>query len=479
MIERTFNLQDCVRMAKKRYRLILLISLVTVFAVLLVSFITSPTYEAVTSLRVKVPRGLATSLLSDMPGGSPLDARQNLANYVEMLKSRTVVQPVIDKVYADEDDSPRYEQLIKTINVIPSKTADILYLRVQARSPEEAQLIANELSDTLISLLTAEQGAVREFIGQRLKESKLELEKAEGVLEEYKRMQKMIAPDVQSKAMLDKVIGIDKLKSENIVNLMSAQARLSSIEQQLAGEKPGFIADNPLIQQYKSKLADLEVELVSTLPKYSDSHPKIISLRAAIAEAKAKLNAEAALVVNADAASGNAIHQNLLQGKITAEAEVAATMAQKAAIENIIASSEKEMLALPAKEQGISRLMREALVAQEIYIMLDKRYEEARINEVMRPSDVQVLDAAVVPELPIKPRIVLNGVIGAILGLFIGIVLSLIIEYKNWTIRNDAEAKQLLNLPVMGIVPDLDKITFSKKELFWTRIRELLSQKRS
>ncbi|MBP2664398.1 MAG: lipopolysaccharide biosynthesis protein, partial [Firmicutes bacterium] len=331
------------------------------------------------------------------------------------------------------------------------------------------------LSDTLISLLTAEQGAVREFIGQRLKESKLELEKAEGALEEYKRTQKMIAPDVQSKAMLDKVIGIDKLKAENRVNLMSTQARLSSIEQQLAGEKPGFIADSPLIQQHKSKLADLEVELVSALPKYSDSHPKVISLRAAIDEVKTKLKAEAALVVNAEAASGNTIHQNLLQAKITSEAEVAATMAQKAAIENIIASSEKEMSALPAKEQGISRLMREALVAQEIYIMLDKRYEEARINEVMRPSDVQVLDAAIVPELPIRPRIVLNAVIGAILGLGIGIVLSLILEYKNWTIRNEEEAKQLLNLPVMGIVPDMDKIIVGRKGPFWNRIRALFS----
>ena len=477
MIQRTINLQDCVAIAKKRFSLILRASLIVLLVSLIISFMISPTYEAETSLRVKLPVGLATSLLSDIPGGSVLDTRQNLANYTEMLKSRTVVQPVIDKVYADEneDDVPRYEKLVKTINVQPSKTANILYLRVQARSPEYAQLIANTLSDTLISLLTAEQGAVREFIGQRLKESKLELEKAEGALEEYKRTQKMIAPDVQSKAMLDKVIGIDKLKAENRVNLMSTQARLSSIEQQLAGEKPGFIADSPLIQQHKSKLADLEVELVSALPKYSDSHPKVISLRAAIDEVKTKLKAEAALVVNAEAASGNTIHQNLLQAKITSEAEVAATMAQKAAIENIIASSEKEMSALPAKEQGISRLMREALVAQEIYIMLDKRYEEARINEVMRPSDVQVLDAAIVPELPIRPRIVLNAVIGAILGLGIGIVLSLILEYKNWTIRNEEEAKQLLNLPVMGIVPDMDKIIVGRKGPFWNRIRALFS----
>lgn len=454
-----------------------MISLVGLLAAILINLMVPPTYEAVTSLRVKVPRGLATSLLSDMPGASTADSRQNLANYAEMLKSRTVVQPAIDRVYANENVVPQYEQLVGRINVQPSKTADMLYVRVQARTPDEAQLIANALSDSLISLLTAEQGAVREFIGQRLQESKQELEKAESALEQYKRTQKMVAPDVQSKAMLDKMIGIDKLKAENRVNLMAAQAKLSSIDNQLAGEKPGFIADNPLIQQYKSKLADLEVELVSTLPKYSESHPKVISLRAAIEEVKAKLKNEAALVVNADAASGNAIHQNLLQGKITAEAEVAATTAQRSALDSIIAASDKELSALPAKEQGITRLMREAQVAQEIYIMLDKRYEEARINEVMRPSDVKVLDPAIVPQVPIKPNIVINAFIGALIGLFAGTTVALFLELTNWTIRNEQEAMELLSLPVIGIIPDFAK-PVTKKELLWHKIRKLFFRRK-
>lgn len=470
MIPRTINLQDCLVIVKKRFSLISNVTLACLLFSILISFMLSPTYEAETSLRVKVPRGLADSLLSDIPGSSPLDARQNLANYAEMLKSRTVVQPVIDKVFAEDDDAPGYEQFVKRINVQPSKTADILYLRIQAPTPEEAQLIANTLSETLISLLTAEQGTVREFIGQRLSESKQELEKTESALEKYKRTQKMVAPDVQSKAMLDKMTGIDKLKAENKVNVMAAQAKLSSIENQLAGEKPGFVADNPLIQQYKSKLADLEVELASTLPKYSENHPKVISLRAGIEEAKEKLKAEAMLVVNADAASGNTVHQNLLQEKITAEAEVAAATAQSSAIESIIAASDKELSALPAKEQGITRLMREAQVAQEIYIMLDKRYEEARINEVMRPSDVKVLDPAVAPDKPIRPRKVLNAIIGVFLGMFTGTLLALYLELTNWTIHNDQEAKELLHLPVLGIIPDFGKMIVIKEETRWHKI---------
>ncbi len=298
-----------------------------VIIALLISFITPPTYEAVTSLRIKPPQSLAKSLLAD-PGEDPsLNTQKTMATYAEMLKSRTVVQAVIDQTKADIKDPPTYEQLVGTITIQPAKDADILYVRVQSYSPEEAQLIANTLTGTLISLVTS--GVVREFIGQRLKESKQELEQAEAGLEKYKREQKMIAPDVQSKAMADKFSALDKLIAENAVNMAAAQAKHDSVQQQLAGEKPGFIADSPLIQQYKNKLADLEIELAKTLPQYTDSHPKVASLRAAIAETRSKLNIEAARVVNAEAASGNPIHQSLLQEEITAAAETAAASAQK------------------------------------------------------------------------------------------------------------------------------------------------------
>ncbi len=72
--------------------------------------------------------------------------------------------------------------------------------------------------------------------------------------------------------------------------------------------------------------------------------------------------------------------------------------------------------------------MREVQVAQEMYIMLDKRYEEARINEVMQPTDVKVLDAAVDPQSPVKPRRKQNVVIGGIMGLLMGTAGGLFVE---------------------------------------------------
>lgn len=461
MTQLTSDLRSYRWFIRKGYRIILATCMIGVALASIIALATPSLYEAVTSLRIKQPQELP---LFPGTGSQNLNAKQTVANYAAILKSRTVVQAAIDQIYKDKGNSPRYEQVISGITISPAKEADVLYITVQSRSPEDAQLLANSLSETLVALLANEQGVAREFIGQRLKESRYELERAEGELERYKRDQKMIGADVQSKAIADKLSILDKMSAENTVNLVTAQAKLSNAEQQLAGQKPGLVADNALIQQHRAKLADLEVELASVLPKYADSHPKVASLRAAIAETRSKLNTEVARVLNAEAASGNQINQTLLQEKIMAEADIAAAFAQKNAIKAILANSEKDMASLPAKEQGITRLLRDVQVAQEMYIMLDKRYEEARINEVMQPKEVKVLDAAIIPTAPVKSQKMISLLVGALLGLFAGIGAVCIIEYTKRPILTDQEAKGLLGLPVLGIIPDFSTDSNSLRE---------------
>ena len=105
----------------------------------------------------------------------------------------------------------------------------------------------------------------------------------------------------------------------------------------------------------------------------------------------------------------------------------------------------------------MGRVMRDALVAQEIYSMLAKRYEEARISEVMQPTDAQVVNPAVEPDQRIRPRRTLNVAIAAILGLFCGLGAAFFLEYMNRTIRTTDDVKEYLGLPVLGAIPDIEK----------------------
>ncbi|MDR3560090.1 MAG: GumC family protein [Negativicutes bacterium] len=476
MDEKTIDLKEFIKVVKKRQKIIKNVFMAIVLTVAIISFIIPSTYEAETTLRIKQPKGLGDSLLADLPMGSPMMTKQQMATYAEILKSRTVVQAVIDITQINKEEPPEYEDMLKRITTQQVKDTEILKVTVKAKSPAEAQYVANTLVETFLSRMTnlvrSEQTVVREFIGDRLQESKRELERAEAALEQYKREQKIVAPEEETKAMVDRLASINGMVADNAVGLASSQAKLSSVQDQIGRQNPGFIADSPLIQQYKGKLAELEVELVGLKQNYTDKHPRVMATRAAIAETKNKLNTEIARVISAEAPSMNPIHLGLLQAKIQSEAEIAAAVAQRSAIDKILAQGEQELFKLPSKEQGLARVMRDTLTAQDIYSMLSKRYEEARISEVMQPTDVQVIDVAVTPEKPVSPRKLLNVVIAAILGLFAGTSLAFIQEYLNRTVRNTEDVKRYLDLPVLGSIPEYEQNGKMIKNIgLWQKLR--------
>ena len=458
MDESTIDLKELLRILRKRRFFIINVFLIAVFSAVLISFLTPPTYEAETVVRVKQSKGLADSLLADLPMGNTMATQQLMSTYAEILTSRTVLQMVIDKTVMPPDKKPlTYETLGKRITTEPIKNTELLKISVDAPSAVESQRLANLLVDSFIKrmifLTREEQTEVRKFIGGRLKDAKNELNRAEDALERFKRAEKIVSPDDEIKAMVTQMSSINQLAAQNIVNKAASQAKLQSVNKQLAGQKPSFIADNPLIQQYKSKLADLEVQLVGLLQQYTDNYPQVIALRASIEETKVKLNQEITRVVNSEAVSANPLYQNLMIDRLQAQAEIAAADSQAKALAGIVSQNETQLVQLPAKQQSLGRLMLQDNLAQQIYVMLANRYEEARISEVMQPTDIQIIDEAVAPDKPIKPKKTLNVLIAAFLGLFAGTGLAFMIEYLNKTIRDTEDVRLYLDLPVLGSIP--------------------------
>ena len=479
MDEETIDLRDILRILKKRSGLILRFFFGAALLALVISLVWPKTYEAESTLRIKQAKGLGNSLLGDVMGGSSMATKQLMSTYSEILKSRTVVTSVIEQVYGElpENEKPDYDTMLKRITTQPVKDTEILKVKVTARTAEESALLTDTLvatfNDRLTELVRTEQRAVRGFIGERLAEARKELEKAEADLTKYKSEQKILAPAEETKALVAKLSDFDKLAASNKVALSMAQAKLNTADTQLAGQHPGFVADNPTIQQYKTGLVENEVKLVELLQRYTEKHPQVVTTRKTIAQIKTNLVDEAAKVAKVQAPSSNVVFQGLLTSRIQAEAEVAAAGAQQQAIRRVMAEGESEVAKLPAKEQGLTRLLRDAAVAQEIYVMLAKRHEEARIAEVMEATDVQLVDVATVPEKPIKPRVVLNTIIGALLGLFGGLGLAFALEYLNRSIRTAEDVRQYLELPVLGNIPDFDRPA-EKTASAWQKLRQRL-----
>ena len=426
--------------------------------------VATPVYESQALLRVKQPKGIGTSLLEAMPMGNAMANTQLMNTYAEILKSRSVIVPVIEKIEEPNKEGkfPAYEGYVKgKVATAPFKDTEIMQLTVRANTAEKAQkansLIVEGFLNRLTELSRDQQKATRGFIEERTATAKKELKDAEDKLTEYKKANDIIAPDDAVKLATEKMGMVDKLNAENRVALATANARLASTNAQLNGEAAS-IADNKSIQLYNTQLAQLEGERISYLDKYTAQHPKVEQVEQEIANLKQKINSEINKVASLQAPSDNPVHQQLLAAKFQSEAEASVAQSNLAKLAQIDSDNKTDLRNLSDKEQEFVNLMRDVTVANEIYVMLAKRVEEAKVAEASVATEVQVVDSGTLPEKPAKPKKALTLILAALLGALASSGFVVVRELLNRTIKNSDDVANYLDLPVLGSVPDMNDL---------------------
>ena len=426
--------------------------------------VATPVYESQALLRVKQPKGIGTSLLEAMPMGNAMANTQLMNTYAEILKSRSVIVPVIEKTEEPNKEGkfPAYAGYVKgKVATAPFKDTEIMQLTVRANTAEKAQkansLIVEGFLNRLTELSRDQQKATRGFIEERTATAKKELKDAEDKLTDYKKANDIIAPDDAVKLATEKMGMVDKLNAENRVALATANARLASTNAQLNGEAAS-IADNKSIQLYNTQLAQLEGERISYLDKYTAQHPKVKQVEQEIANLKQKINSEINKVASLQAPSDNPVHQQLLAAKFQSEAEASVAQSNLAKLHQIDNDNKEDIRNLSDKEQEFVSLMRDVTVANEIYVMLAKRLEEAKVAEASVATEVQVVDTATLPTAPVAPKKAMTLLLAALLGILASSGFVVVRELLNRTIKNSDDVANYLDLPVLGSVPDINDL---------------------
>ncbi|SEH30786.1 Uncharacterized protein involved in exopolysaccharide biosynthesis [Selenomonas sp. KH1T6] len=417
-----------------------------------------PVYESDALLRIKQQQGnpSVTGLVESLGGGTVPTRKERMSTYAEILRSRNVMEPVIEA-----NGGGSYEAFTGRVMTTPLKDTEILKVTVSDTDPARAQELNKEIMDSFLSRLTVlsheEKKVTKEFLEGRVTEADTALTEAEDKLQKYQLDQKFVSPEEHLKELISRLSSIKKEEEANKVDLAAAQAGYQSVSGQLSSYGSA-LADNATIRQYNTKLADLEVERIGYLEKYTAEHPKMVAINEKIAEARRARDAEVSRVASQAGPSENSVQQSLLRDALMNQAKIAVDNSKAAALAAANASAEEELSAMPAKEQGFVRAQRDVNVAQDIYTMLYKRLEDAKIAEVMVPNEVQLIDEPTLPESPVRPHkrkvIMLFGVLGLLAGL-LSVIVPLMLRRR---IDSPADVEAFLEMEVIGSVPDFDSL---------------------
>ena len=290
--------------------------------------------------------------------------------------------------------------------------------RVRDRAQRELDFIEQRL-DSAMTLLQESSQEIRSF-----KESSAFMNltiQEQQLLNNFERTdERMQAFIAQEDALHALAVSLEESGVEG-VDLVSFMAVLP------AGGNPQIrrIADD--IQERKN-----EIQVLITEEGKTGDHPQVIAVRAQLATRESELR--------------SAVAENLvvLSGQIEDE---------QSQLNRIRADQAN----FPELENRLDELNIQLGLDQETVRFLTSQQYQAQITSAAASAYVNVVDSAS-GAYPVTTGGQTNLLLGAILGLILGIGAAFFLEYLDRTVRTSADVEMLLSIPVLGIIPRLRKI---------------------
>ena len=413
---------------------------------LIAGFVWPKTYESTTTVQTRMTGSQLAAGSGAMAAAAALGIGGTASptlNYVELMKSNTVLQPIIDELDWPEDDKEFLtpEKFAKkNLTIENTKRTNLIKVTAKGKTPEEAQMISQHVVDNFLDMMTGmnkeTQSLLVQFLNERIDQAKQESDDAAQKFATYQKEHKIYDPETQAKGLIGQLQAYDDAISKMQVQAESGQAQLdmanAKLNEMRAGSQAYNINDNETVQGIRKQIVAKQVELVGLEQKYTENHPSVIAAQDQLSKLQQSLANEVNAVVSSNATSLNPAQAELLKTQAQAQATVATAQASEAAIKSQRDSKQKELGDLPSGVVDYLELERDAKIKNEVYVNLVKQCEQSRVQQAMDSMDIQVVDPADLPfaERPVWPRKKIIVLVGLGIGILISLVYSVVLYKK-------------------------------------------------
>ncbi len=128
-------------------------------------------------------------------------------------------------------------------------------------------------------------------------------------------------------------------------------------------------------------------------------------------------------------------------------------IAQTATIKQKIEELNQTLKSVPDVQRQYLQLSRDVEVNTQLYTSLLNSYQQLKVAKAGEIGTVRIIDTAVEPVAPIKPKKAIILALSLIVGGFIGVLLALVRNLMRHGIRSANEIETTLGLPVYATVP--------------------------
>ena len=314
----------------------------------------------------------------------------------------------------------------------------ILEITATSTKPREAQDLANTTAEAYRdynkSLRTSRVTEARRFIENQLKDVEARSRRTEAEIWAFREANRIVAPGAESSVLMSvftQVRGdIEKTRQQR-TELESIQQRLAALDAASPTDRVFIETSNPAMQKLQGTLSELQLERNNLAVEVTDRHPRLQAFDDRIREVRAEMRREVA-------------------------AQIAMLRNREEFLNRQIGELQQKNRELPTLELSLQRLQREAKTNDDLLALLKTKHQEALIKEAEQIEEVSIVRPATEPDAPIGGDATNTMMVGAVLGLAIGLVLAFVRENLDTSIGTIEDVETYLGVPVLGVVPHID-----------------------
>ena len=326
------------------------------------------------------------------------------------------------------------------IKIAPIHETNLVSIQSTTAQPELSQRLANAHALGFIEHLQRERQEVittnLQLLQRQAQDLKARVTAAEQQLSSYAATNKIFtAGDATAQITNARQIeSLSTLLAEATGKRIKTESLLAEVQNKKVEDLS--VTDDEGTRQLRTSLQQAQSEYATLNSKMTPAHPAMLELKAKISSLKQAINDERKTALRAIQIQfqNERSAEQRLKAQIDGEKGLAHDMSKQLIQYNVLA--------------------KEASSLRDLYQAVLKQVKEIEISASSAASTVFVTDYASLPTSPSAPKTNLIVTLFAILGVALGLVLALILEAFDTTLKSTEDIQGALDLPLLGAVPE-------------------------
>ena len=447
---------DYWRVLRIRLPLIILIFLLVVITTGVITYFLPKQYASGSTMQIK-QNDTYMRVFDDRGGGGGFDPRF-ITTQFEIIQRKEILYPVIEglgleqkwkKLHGIGSKEQAFFRLQRMIDVREIRNTELIQITVYSTDRQEAADIANRIAEEYRTRRVGEQQRV---INQSLEQLQEEVAKQSRKVDEFRAEAQRIRIENQ----------IQDLNPDSVEDPMQAANQvLLSVEQQVSDERLKIASLKAKYDQINRLTDDQIMRSITTLDVPDPTINQMLPQYQEVCSEEAKL-------LNSGLGPNHPTVRSLRAKKEVMEKQLAAQISSlRSSLEANLRIAEESMKELEARltesqtvQQNSKTRAAGYYEAKNNYIQAKKVLEAAELRlstEAMQrtmPQDpAMIWERAEPAEYPSRPRVLVNMLLGVVVGIGFSIGLAFFIEYLDTSVKTMEEVETLLKVPVLAVIP--------------------------